>query len=210
MSHALILGIVLSATSFATHAADCYLILCTPEEDPLTECTVTPSRLSATLPAGLSISAIRGHTAIAPKDGDARYDRVCQKRAALPEAVSLDRGSLYGAVQIAGTLTANGLLRYEPNDGGTLAFLPEKALFAHTGSFFRKEFEMLKLDAAQPAPNLHPPRSLAHANCWTAQATLRATDFDLVVGDSSAAGNYVRRLTLTNVRNFRPCISAQP
>lgn len=205
MQHRLIVGLIASLSVLAAHAAECYLIQCAPEGESSAECTVTPSRLSAILPAGLSISGIRGHTAIAPHDGDARYDRACQKLPRLPETVSLDQGSLYGAVQISGTFIADGLLHYEPNDGGTLAFLPEKPAFADSGPFFRREFERLKLDAAQPAPNLHPPRSLARANCWTAQATLRATGFDLVVGDTSAAGNYVRKLSLTKIRNFRSC-----
>ena len=154
---------------------------------------------------GLSIKALRGYTAVAPHDSEASYTRACRKVSRLPQPVSLDQGSIYGAIEITGTFRANGVLRFEPNDGGELMFLPEKALLEKAGPFFRSKFEMLKLDVAERQSSVRPPKSLANANCWIAKATITATDFDLIVGDTSAAGNYVRRMTITNAHTFRPC-----
>ena len=195
----------MSVASLSTLAADCYLIMCKPAGDASSECTVSPSRMSAAMPPGLTIDGIRGYTAVAPHDSNASYSRACEKTSRLPQPVSLDEGSFYGAIQISGTLRTNGVLRYEPNDGGELWFLPEKSLFEKAGPFFRKEFEMLKLDTANPQATIRPPKSLANANCWIAEATISAAGFDLVVGDTSAAGNYVRKTTITNAHAFKKC-----
>lgn len=205
MNHIIIAGVCLSVTSFSALAADCYLIMCKPAGDHASECTVSPSLMSAAMPLGLTIDGIRGHTAVAPHDRDVSYSRTCQKVSRLPQPVSLDEGSIYGAIQISGTLHANGVLHYEPNDGGDLWFLPEKTLFEKAGPFFRKEFETLKLDAATPQATISPPKSLKNASCWIARATMSASGFDLVVGDTSSAGNYVRRMSITNVHSFRRC-----
>ncbi|MGV8991299.1 MAG: hypothetical protein ACOH1Q_07835 [Thiobacillus sp.] len=205
MKHAIIASICASAISFSVFAGDCFLIMCKPDGEGSNECTVSPSKMSAAMPPGLFIKEIRGYTAVAPHDDDASYTRACRKSPRLPEPVSLDQGSIYGAIFITGTVRANGVLRYEPNDGGELMFLPDKAFFEKTGPFFRREFKMLKLDVAKPQSSAHPPKSLANANCWIARATISATDFDLIVGDTSAAGNYVSRMTITNVHGFKEC-----
>lgn len=205
MKNTVIACICMSAMSFSAFASDCVLIMCKPNGEGSSECAVSPSRISAAMPSGLSIKAIRGYTAVSPHDRDASHTRGCRKASRLPEPVSLDQGSIYGAVEITGTLRTNGVLRYEPNDGGELMFLPDKTLFEKTGPFFRREFAMLKLDVAKPQSSVRPPKSLANANCWTAKAAIIATDFDLIVGDTSAAGNYVGRMSITNAHEFRQC-----
>lgn len=205
MKHILTASICTLVFSFTANAADCFLIMCKPDGENPNECAVSPAKLSAVMSPGLSIRAIRGYTAVAPHDEDASYTRACRKSSRLPEPVSLDQGSIYGGIEITGTLKSNGVLRYEPNDGGELMFLPDSALFEGAGLFFHREFKILKLDMAKPQSSVRPPKSLAKANCWVARATIRATDFDLIVGDTSAAGNYVRRMALTNVREFRQC-----
>ena len=205
MKHTIIASICASVISFSALADDCFLIMCKPDGEGPNECAVSPSKMSAAMPPGLSIKEIRGYTAVAPHDGGASYTRACRKSSRLPVPVSLDQGSIYGAMVITGTVRANGMLRYEPNDGGELMFLPDKALFEKTGPFFRREFERLKLDVAKPQFSVHPPNSLANVNCWIARATISATDFDLVVGDTSAAGNYVRQMIITNVHGFKKC-----
>jgi hypothetical protein len=205
MKHTIIASIFSSIISFSVLADDCFLIMCKPDGEGSNQCTVSPSKMSAAMPPGLSIKEIRGYTAVAPHDDDASYTRACRKSTRLPLPVSLDQGSIYGAIFITGTVRTNGVLRYEPNDGGELMFLPDKALFEKTGPFFRRKFEMLKLDAAKPQSSVRPPKSLANANCWMARATISATDFDLIVGDTSAAGNYVSRMAITNVHGFKKC-----
>ena len=205
MNRTIIAGIFASAISSSMVAADCFLIMCKPEGEDSNQCAVSPSRMSAAMPPGLTITEIRGYTAVAPHDREASYTRACQKSSRLPKPVSLDQGSIYGAIAITGTLRANGVLRYEPNDGGELVFLPDMSMFRKAGPFFHSKFETLKLDQAKTRSSIRPPKSFANANCWIARATISATDFDLIVGDTSAAGNYVSRMTITNVHGFKEC-----
>jgi hypothetical protein len=193
---------------FLAHADDvgrCFLVTCHTIGKETDDCSVKTSNLKANLPSGLSISKIRGRTVVAT-DNDARYDRECVQVSQLPMQISLDQGSIYGALEITGTIKATGVLRYEPSDGGEFDFIPDATAFLHNGRFFRpKFFGRLKLDQAKPHITVQPPKSLAKATCWQALATIEARDFHLLVGDSSSAGPWVQHLRLTNVRDFAAC-----
>jgi len=62
----------------------------------------------------------------------------------------------------------------------------------------------------QPAVNVVPPRPLAGADCWQAQATAQLSDFSVLVGDTSAAGTYPRRARITAVHGFTRCTWGGP
>lgn len=185
-------------------AQDCLRLDCGPGE----ACSIRPARLTARMPAGFAITSIRGHSAIATR-GDAG-SAACQPVQQLPRPLSLDQASLYGSVQIAGRLQVPGTLRFEPHDGGALEFRPARAAFHGTGPFFRAHFERIKLDAAQPPVAIAPPRRLAQADCWQAQATAELSDFSVLVGDTSAAGTYPQRARITAIHGFSACTWGGP
>jgi len=185
-------------------AQDCLRLDCGPGK----ECSIRPARLTARMPAGFAITSIRGHSAIATR-GDAG-SAACQPVQQLPRPLSLDQASLYGSVQIAGRLQVPGTLRFEPHDGGALEFRPARAALHGTGPFFRAHFERIKLDAAQPPVAITPPRRLAKADCWQAQATAELSDFSVLVGDTSAAGTYPHRARITAVHGFTACTWGGP
>lgn len=180
-------------------AQDCVLVVCGKDD----YCEVTPARVVASLPAGLEIRSIRGNTKVAMRGEAATAD--CKPSGRLQNIVSADRASLYGAIQVSGTLRVKGILRFEPNDGGVLEFRPTKDAFRGNGKFFNANFERIKLDEAQPPVRVAPPSSLAKADCWQASATAELSDFSVLIGDSSSAGSYARRAQVTGVHGFVKC-----
>lgn len=192
--------ILLAASMQGALAQDCVLLTCGPDD----YCEVTPSRLTATLPPALEIRSIRGNTKIASR-GEAAASN-CRPMNRLPSVLSADEVSIFGSVQVAGNLQTAGVLRFEPNDGGELEFRPAKDAFQSFGRFFRTNFERIKLDEAQPPVTVVPPAALAKADCWEARATAELTDFSLLIGDTSAAGTYVRQARITKVGSFKKCI----
>lgn len=205
---ALVLLLVGGASAQPAAAQDhCVRLICGKgsEDD---HCTIRPAQLVARMPAAFAIVAIRGNTLIATQ-GDASTAN-CAPAKRLAQEVSLDRASLYGSVEITGQLQATGILRFEPNDGGELEFRPGRETFKGTGPFFRANFQRIKLDSAQPAVNVVPPRPLAGADCWQAQATAQLSDFSVLVGDTSAAGTYPRRARITAVHGFTRCTWGGP
>jgi hypothetical protein len=193
------LSVVLLAGSPGAFAQDCYLLTCGSTD----ACEVAPARLTASLPSGLQIESIRGHTKVALRGEAATAE--CKAVGRLPQVVSADQASLYGAVQLKGRLKVSGVLRFEPNDGGALEFRPAKASFAATGKFFQQHFTRIKLDGAEPAVRVTPPPSLAQANCWQTPATAELSDFSVVVGDSSSAGTYAHKARVTSLDRFKQC-----
>lgn len=186
-------------------AQDCLRLIC---EQGSEHCSIKPARLTARMPSGFAVTSVRGNTLIATL-GDAATAN-CPVAERLPKGVSLDHASLYGSVEISGQLLATGTLRFEPNDGGELEFRPGMEAFKGTGPFFRANFRRIKLDSAQPAINVVPPRTLAGADCWQAQATAQLSDFSVLVGDSSAAGTYPRRARITAIHGFARCTWGGP
>ncbi len=203
---ALVLLLVLAAPAQPAYAQDCVRLLCAQGSDD--HCAIRPARLTARMPAGFAVTSIRGNTAVATQ-GDAAT-ATCAPAKRLTQEVSLDRASLYGSVEVAGQLQVSGTLRFEPNDGGELEFRPAREAFKGTGPFFRAHFKSIKLDSAQPAVNVVPPRPLASADCWQAQATAQLSDFSVLVGDTSAAGTYPRRARITAVHGFTRCTWGGP
>lgn len=195
--------LVLATHGHAAPPPACVRVVCPGNGSDDPACTVPAHALSAALPSGLRVAAIRGHTGFAER-GEATGP-ACAAVARLGQPLSLDTGSMYGAVQVTGALSTTGTLRYEPNDGGELEFRPAPATLRRGGAFFQRAFARLKLDEARPATPITPPAALQNASCWQADATLKATDFWVVVGDSSSAGTYVQQRTLSGVRNFRAC-----
>lgn len=193
------LSALLLAGTPAAFAQDCYLLTCGSTD----ACEVEPARLVASLPAGLEIQSIRSHTKVALRGEAATAE--CKAVGQLPQVVSADQASLYGAVQLKGRLKVSGVLRFEPNDGGVLEFRPATASFAATGKFFQQHFTRIKLDGAEPAVRVTPPPSLAQANCWQTPATAELSDFSVVVGDSSSAGTYARKARVTSLGRFKQC-----
>ncbi len=197
----------LGATSAQPAAAqDCVRLICGQSGDD--HCSIRPARLAARMPAGFAITSIRGNTAVATQ-GDAATAS-CTAAQRLTQDVSLDRASLYGAVEVAGQLQASGIVRFEPNDGGELEFRPGREAFKGTGPFFQANFQRIKLDSVRPAVNVTPPRPLAGADCWQAQATAQLSDFSVLVGDTSAAGTYPRRARITAIHGFTRCTWGGP
>lgn len=195
--------LLLADYAHAAPPAACVRVVCTGNGSDTQACTVPTHSLSASLPPGLRVTAIRGHTGFS-EQGEATGP-ACAQVVQLEKPLSLDTGSMYGAIQIEGKLSTTGTLRYEPNDGGVLEFRPAPATLRRGGNFFQREFVHLKLDQAKPATTVTPPPALQSASCWQADAALEATDFWVVVGDSSSAGTYVQQRKLTGVRNFRAC-----
>jgi hypothetical protein len=174
------------------------------------DCQVTPSRLTAALPPGLEIRAIRGGTRIAAK-GDAWRPDWCPEVARLPKVLSADQVSIFGLLHVVGKLQATGILRFEPNDGGELDFRPDKNTFQGTGKLFKENFDRVRLDNAEPSVKITPPRSLAKADCWQANATVELTDFDITpIITSSKGGTSARQARVTQVTRFTKCIWGGP
>jgi len=200
MNYHLFLLIILLVSAQATFAQDCVRLACGQDD----QCSIAPARLVAAFPPGFKVTSIGGNTKIGSRGEMGVLD--CRPVTRLPSEVSLDRGSMYGSVQIAGRLEASGILRFEPNDGGNLDFRPTKEAFRSTGKFFRTNFRRIKLDGAQPPVAVNPPKSLAKADCWQANATAELSDFSVVVGDTSAAGVYAQRARITRINSFTKCI----
>ena len=190
---------ILLIVSAQALAQDCVRLICSKGDD----CSIAPARLIARFPAGFKVQSIGNNTKIASRGEAGILD--CSPVSRLPNEVSLDQASMYGSVQISGRLQASGILRFEPNDGGELEFRPIKATFKSTGKFFRSTFERIKLDGAQPPVTIKPPRGLAKADCWQANATAELSDFSVVIGDTSAAGTYAVRARITGVNTFTKC-----
>lgn len=203
MMRARLLFLLVACSASCAWADDCVMLVCGAGAAG-DACVVTPSQLVATMPRGFAITEIRGNTKVALR-GDAGLAQ-CRPAPRLAGTVSLDQASLYGAVSVTGTLRVTGVLRFEPNDGGELAFAPAPALFAGTGKFFRSHFRSIKLDEAQPAPTIKVPANLAKANCWTAKATVELSAFSIVVGDTSAAGTYAGKARVTALRDVGECV----
>lgn len=106
---------------------------------------------------------------------------------------------------VTGRLQARGTLRYEPNDGGVWAFRPDKGALRGRGRFFKAHFGHIKLDEAQPAVAIAPPAGLAKADSWQAKATVKLSDFSVLIGDTSAAGTYAGKARITQVSGFERC-----
>lgn len=207
---ALLAGISLGAQS-ASFTDKCFLVMCSVQGSYNDACSVAPSKLTAVLPPGFSITSIRNFTYVSPRQySGGEFGEQCPRVTRLPLPISLDVGNVYGAISIAGTLKSEGILRYEPNEGGTLEFwLPRDSLM-NGGRFFRGAFARLKLDSAKPTPSVSPPKRLKNANCWQAKAVLEATGFSLLIGASSEAGTYVERARLSDVRDFQACSWGAP
>ncbi len=181
----------------------CFELICITEGNDFPDCPMPPVNLSANLPKGFAIKEIDGYMRIAPIGNI--HEGSCKRVKRLPFMVSLDTSDMGGTLNITGTFTASGILRYEMSEGALLEFTPSLSTFKGAGIFFREKFERLNLDEAQPSPSITPPRSLHHNSCWQAKATIRATDFSVRVGDSSLAGTYVRKLRISDVHDFRAC-----
>lgn len=111
---------------------------------------------------------------------------------------------------VAGKLQTRGTLRYEPNVGGVLEFRPGREALQAGGPFFKANFGCIKLDEAQPAVAITPPRALAKGDCWQAKATAELSDFSVLIGDTSAAGAHVRKARITQVSGFERCAWGGP
>lgn len=199
----LILAVFLPAPARPGDSTECFRLICHDGGNASDHCTAPSSNLSAKMPRGFSITSVNGNAAISAHSETGFQS--CAQTPALRRPISLDSGSLYGGMAVSGTLRATGVLRYEPNDGGELEFRPDAEAFAGTGPFFRAHFNRLKLDSAQPSPVVVPPPALRNADCWQAKASIVATDFRVLVGDTSAAGVYVDKLRLDDIREFTAC-----
>lgn len=189
-----------AGTAGAAHAAPlCYLVTCAQGET----CEVRPPGVTAALPPGMRLHVLRGFTKVYP--GEEAEPHGCTRVLRLPQTVSLDAGHLYGGLAITGRLQVPGVLRYEPNDGGEWMFVPDASALAGGGRFFRAKFAQIKLDEALPARPVPPTAALRQADCWQARGQLDATDFDVVVGDTSAAGTYARHARVSGLHGFAAC-----
>ena len=203
MKFALLLSILLTASLPTAHAQDCVQILCGRDY-----CSNQPSQLVAKFPAGMQISSIHNGTTVTTRGEAALLN--CAPRIRLLRTVSLDQASIYGGLEIAGTLRATGILRFEPNDGGELMFEPTKGTFNGAGAFFKNHFWLIKLDGLTPPVTLKVPRSLSESNCWKANATAEISDFEIAIVDSSKGGTYARKGRITDIHAFTKCTWGGP
>lgn len=161
------------------------------------------ANVHATPPKGLKLGAVRGLYV----DDGGRYADIDPRRA----PVDLDRPDAAGnppagAVFLLGTPRWKGRLRHEPNNGWTLAFLPDRR-DGDTASPLRRAFATIVLDRDDGTLAVDPPAAL-HASCWEATATARFVDFSVVLGEGELAGVRPVAYRLSDVRDFRACAPA--
>ncbi|MGN6151070.1 MAG: hypothetical protein ACTHOH_03545 [Lysobacteraceae bacterium] len=159
-------------------------------------------RLHATLPRGLRVVAARGLSVdddLGYRELDPRSERIDLDRA---DALGID-----GALLLQGRLTLQGRVRYEPNPGWELAFLPDRrsSAPAATRTPAMRALERIVLDRPDGTLALAPPPELADATCWEASAELRIDDVLLLIDDSELAGARALSPRLSRVRDFRAC-----
>ena len=159
-------------------------------------------RLHATLPRGLRVVAARGLSV----DDDLGYRELDPRS----ERIDLDRADalgLGGALLLQGRLTLRGRVRYDPNPGWELAFLPDRRASDAPAprTLAAKVEERIVLDRPDGTLALTPPADLAGVTCWEAVAELRVDDLLLLIDDSELAGARALSPRLSRVRDFRAC-----
>ena len=154
------------------------------------------SNVMARLPNGLRIVEVGEGSLFYKVDKDEAIDFLaCKSVVQLAKTLSLDEYDLEGWLKIKGSFQATGRIRYEPNDGGDLLFLPDKTALWQGGRFFQGKFSRIKLDGLGLS-RFTPPKHLAQTDCWEARATLKVTDVEVVVEGSSKAGTYPNKAQL--------------
>jgi hypothetical protein len=162
--------------------------------------------LHATLPRGLRVVAARGLSV----DDDRGYRELDPGR----EQIDLDRADalgIDGALLLQGRLILQGRVRYEPNPGWELAFLPDRrSAPAATRTPAMRALEVIVLDRPDGTLALAPPPQLADATCWEASAEMRIDEVLLLIDDSELAGARALSPRWSRVRDFRACDAPPP
>lgn len=162
--------------------------------------------LHATLPRGLRVVAARGLSV----DDDRGYRELDPGR----EQIDLDRADalgIGGALLLQGRLTLQGRVRYAPDAGSELVFLPDRRSAAPaTRTLAARVQERIVLDRPDGTLALVPPPDLADATCWEASAELRIDDLLLLIDDSELAGARAPWPRSSRVRDFRACDAPPP
>jgi hypothetical protein len=158
--------------------------------------------LHATLPRGLRVVAARGLSV----DDDRGYRELDPGR----EQIDLDRADalgIDGALLLQGRLTLRGRVRYDPNPGWELAFLPDRRASdaPATRTLAARVQERIVLDRPDGTLAVTPPPALAGATCWEAAVELRIDDLLLLIDDSELAGARALSPRWSRVRDFRAC-----
>lgn len=164
-------------------------------------------QLHATLPRGLRVVAARGLSV----DDDLGYRELDPRR----ERIDLDRADalgIGGALLLQGHLTLRGRVRYEPNPGWELVFLPDRRSAAASAPRTPATLVQARivLDRPDGTLALAPPADLADATCWEAAAEVRIDDLLLLIDDSELAGARALSLRWSRVRDFRACDAPPP
>lgn len=159
-------------------------------------------QLHATLPRGLRVVAARGLSV----DDDLGYRELDPRR----ERIDLDRADalgIGGALLLQGHLTLRGRVRYEPDAGSELVFLPDRRSAAASAPRTPATLVQARivLDRPDGTLALAPPADLADATCWEAAAEVRIDDLLLLIDDSELAGARALSLRWSRVRDFRAC-----
>lgn len=124
--------------------------------------------------------------------------------------VSLDSytdGNLpFGQILLTGRSTLKGGLTYNPGNAGDLWFEPEGHPIASPGTAFSNTVGQLKLARPYARAEFHVPKALWNY-CWSAKATIRATNIWVIIGDNDEAGAYPAQYRVISVVNHKsqPC-----
>ena len=164
-------------------------------------------QLHATLPRGLRVVAARGLSV----DDDLGYRELDPRS----ERIDLDRADalgIGGALLLQGHLTLRGRVRYEPNPGWELVFLPDRRTAATSAPRTPATLVQARIVLDRPDGTLAmtPPSDLADATCWEAAAEVRIDDLLLLIDDSELAGARALSLRWSQVRDFRACDAPPP
>ena len=124
-------------------------------------------------------------------------------------AVNLDRYDQYGNSPIGnyyfqGHLRMDGLLRFEPSDGGDLFFLPAQPV-QMPQSTIEPYFRSFKLIPMGQDSTFNVTKSVRTMGCAEARAEIVIHDVMVTANDSEEAGAYPRRLEVLRISSYKPC-----
>jgi len=124
-------------------------------------------------------------------------------------AVNLDRYDQYGNSSIGnyyfqGHLRMDGLLRFEPSDGGDLIFLPSQPV-RMPQTTIEPYFRSFILIPFGQDSTFNVTKSIRTLGCAEAHAEIVIHDVIVIGNDSEEAGVYPRRLEVLRISSYKPC-----
>jgi hypothetical protein len=124
-------------------------------------------------------------------------------------AVNLDRYDQYdnasiGRYYFQGHIRMNGLLRFEPSDGGDLFFVPAQPVQMPESTIepYFRSFHLIPLGQDS---TFNVTKSLRTMGCAEARAEIVIHDVMVIANDSEEAGAYPRRVEALRISSYKPC-----